>query len=215
VVTWLDMMGHYSRPIDSFPNPDEVRHKTNHYVTGRDGGHDLDLRLFAGQGMRLYGTLDDIDDGGLVFRPDLAANLDDADDVYRRINASIDAFIAERRIDAEPGGAYEPVWSPAGETTHLPWSDAAITSVIWCTGFTASYAWIELPVFDEAGQPVHRRGVTAAPGLFFLGLPWLHTWGSGRFCGVGDDARHVVSELDRHRTVTRRRQTAAPRQRER
>ncbi|ACY17236.1 MSMEG_0569 family flavin-dependent oxidoreductase [Haliangium ochraceum] len=199
VVAWLDEMGHYRRPIDSFPDPDEVRRKTNHYVTGRDGGHDLDLRRFATEGMRLYGTLDDIDEHGLRFRPDLRSNLDAADDVYRRINASIDAYIAEHDIDAEPGSVYEPVWTPAEEDASLSWSDAAITSVIWCTGFGANYEWIDLPVFDDAGHPVHERGVTDAPGLFFVGLPWLHTWGSGRFCGVGDDARFIVSQVVRGR----------------
>ena len=43
------------------------------------------------------------------------------------------------------------------------------------------------------GQVIHRRGVTDVPGLYFLGLPWLHTWGSGRFHGIARDAEHIVS----------------------
>jgi putative flavoprotein involved in K+ transport len=70
-----------------------------------------------------------------------------------------------------------------------------ITSVVWCIGFRTDYAWVELPVFDSKGHPVHRRGVTDVSGLYFIGLPWLNTWGSGRFSAVGQDAHHVVSKI--------------------
>lgn len=66
-----------------------------------------------------------------------------------------------------------------------------ISSVIWATGFRSSYPWIDLRVFDEKGKPVHRRGVTAAPGLYFLGLPWLHTRGSALLGWVGRDAAYL------------------------
>ena len=59
-------------------------------------------------------------------------------------------------------------------------------------GFAVDYRFIELLAFDETGYPQHERGVTPVPGLYFLGLPWLYTWGSGRFCGVGRDAAHVA-----------------------
>ena len=52
-----------------------------------------------------------------------------------------------------------------------------------------------LPIFDGNGYPVHRRGVTAVDGVYVLGLPWLWTWGSGRFLSVGRDAEHVVGHL--------------------
>ncbi|MFC1451168.1 hypothetical protein ABXK36_35855, partial [Bacillus cereus] len=51
-------------------------------------------------------------------------------------------------------------------------------------------------VFNGAGQPSHRRGVTSQSGLYFLGLPWLHTWGSGRFSGVDADARFIATEIN-------------------
>jgi putative flavoprotein involved in K+ transport len=65
--------------------------------------------------------------------------------------------------------------------------------VIWCTGYRSDFRWIDVPVFDGSGQPAHDRGVTPSAGLYFLGLPWLHTWGSGRFCGVADDAEYLAS----------------------
>ena len=67
--------------------------------------------------------------------------------------------------------------------------------MIWGIGFRPDYHWLEVPVFDGKGYPTHVRGVTAFPGLYFIGLPWLYTWGSGRFSGVDQDACHVVEHI--------------------
>ena len=62
----------------------------------------------------------------------------------------------------------------------------------------ADFSFVDLPMFNGAGAPVHRRGVTAVPGLYILGLGWLWTWGSGRFSGIAQDAAYVVRELVAH-----------------
>jgi putative flavoprotein involved in K+ transport len=195
VVEWLHEMGYYDVTIDKHPNKASVREKTNHYVTGRDGGHDLDLRKFALEGMRLYGVLSEIEGTRLRFAPGLKANLDGADAVYNGINRSIDDYIEKRSIDAPPASVYTPLWAPEEETLGIDAAAEGITSVVWCIGFRTDYAWVELPVFDEKGHPVHERGVTGVSGLYFIGLPWLHTWGSGRFSGVARDAHHVVGRI--------------------
>ena len=200
VTAWLDDMGYYDIPYDQHPDRDQVRDKTNHYVTGRDGGHDIDLRAFARQGMRLYGTLRDSVAGVARFADDLEANLDDADDVYRRINRSIDQFIDKRGIDAPPGEVYEAPWRPAEPALELDVSAAGITSVVWSIGFRSDFSWVRCPVQDERGHVRHDRGVTEVPGLYFLGLPWLHSWGSGRFFGVGRDAEHLLEAILAQRT---------------
>jgi len=202
VVEWLDQMRYYDIPIDRHPNREQVRDRTNHYVTGRDGGRDIDLRAFAKAGMKLYGRLDRIHSGTLGFALDLRKNLDGADDVYRSINRTIDAFIAERGIDAPKSPEYQPVWEPDSEVTSLDVAAAGITSVVWSIGFSADFAWVKAPVFDERGYPVHERGVSPVPGLYFVGLPWLYTWGSGRFSGVGRDAAHLVDVVQRRFTTS-------------
>ena len=53
-----------------------------------------------------------------------------------------------------------------------------------------------MPVFDDEGRLVHRRGVTAAPGLYFLGLSWQHTRGSALLGWVKDDAEHIASQIE-------------------
>ena len=77
-----------------------------------------------------------------------------------------------------------------GETVLEP------ATIVWCTGFAADYSWIELPVFDESGQPRHRRGeVPGAPGLFFAGLRFQHRMTSSLIGGVGDDAAWVADRV--------------------
>lgn len=191
VVEWLDQMGYYETSVEQHPLREGVRDNTNHYVTGRDGGHEIDLRQFAREGMELFGTLTGYDGDNLLFRDNLAANLDAADAVYRSINQRIDAYISANGIDAPPGHDYQPVWAPATERRQLSLSAAGITTVIWCIGFRPDFTWLDVPVFSGGGHPMHRRGVTSQAGIYFIGLPWLHTWGSGRFSGVARDAEYL------------------------
>ncbi len=194
-VEWLNQMGYYDIGIHEHPNKERVRSKSNHYLTGRDGGREIDLRKFASEGMELYGRLDDIRGTTITVKPDLEKNLDSADATLESIKDSIDAYIARAGIDAPTEPRYVPVWKPAAERTELDFAAAGITTVIWCIGYKADFRWIDVPVFDGRGYPGHDRGITTVPGLYFIGLPWLYTWGSGRFSGVARDAQHIVERI--------------------
>ncbi|HXZ08599.1 MAG TPA: MSMEG_0569 family flavin-dependent oxidoreductase [Paraburkholderia sp.] len=195
VVDWLADMRYYEMSVNEHPLREGVRDNTNHYVTGRDGGRDIDFRRFALEGMELYGRLDDLRDGALQFAPNLEENLDSADDTLNRINASIDGFIDKLGIDAPLGDRYVPVWKPQRERETLDLESSGISSIVWCIGFKPDFSWLDAPVFNGRGSPSHNRGVTALPGLYFVGLPWLYTWGSGRFSGVARDAQFVVDAI--------------------
>lgn len=196
VVDWLADMGYYDMPVHEHPLREGVRDNTNHYVTGRDGGRDIDLRKFANEGMELYGLLTGLEGDTLHFNPDLRANLDHADRIYNGINAAIDKHIEKAGLDAPPPSVYRPVWEPAAERTRLSLRESGIGAVIWCIGFLPDFSWLDAPVFNGRGQPGHVRGVTALPGLYFIGLPWLHTWGSGRFSGVARDALYLAEQIE-------------------
>lgn len=194
-MTWLSDMGLYDTPVQQYPGGRAAREKTNHYVTGRDGGRDIDLRQFAAEGMRLYGLMSGAEGTRLSFEPTLTAALDSADAVYNSICRDIDAFIEREGIDAPPGGQYAPVWAPDHEPRMLDLAEAGITSIIWGIGYRPDYRWVKVGVFDGAAAPTQTRGVTSVPGLYFLGLPWMHTWGSGRFAGIARDAEHVFHAI--------------------
>jgi putative flavoprotein involved in K+ transport len=80
-----------------------------------------------------------------------------------------------------------------------------VKNVIWCTGYQPGFSWIDLPVFDEGGDPAHERGVSRVPGLYFLGLHFQYAMSSATLIGIGRDAQYVVDELKgRSRPAERR-----------
>lgn len=196
VVEWLESMGYYDMPIHEHPQRERVRQKANHYMTGRDGGREIDLRKFASEGMRLHGRLKDMQGTRLMFGDDLRRNLDSADATAESIKKTIDQYIERAGIRAPVEAPYVPVWQPSDEPQEIDLVAAGITTVIWCNGFKADFRWVQIPVFDGTGYPGHERGVTPVEGLYFIGLPWLYTWGSGRFSGVARDAEHLATRIE-------------------
>lgn len=85
------------------------------------------------------------------------------------------------------------------QPSELHVAAAGIRSIVWCIGFAADHRWVHAPVFDGRGRLCHIRGQSPVPGLYALGLPWLYTWGSGRFSGVARDAEHLAGLIEARR----------------
>lgn len=200
---WLMEMGYYKLTVDKHPLGDRAKEKTNHYMSGRAGGHEIDLRRFALQGVKLHGSMAGMDGTEVRFADDLAKNLDDADEVYVSIRRDIDAYIAKAGVDAPEEPPFVPVWAPDGMPDAIDCAAEGISAIVWAIGFRPNYGWIELPAFDGRGNPKFRRGVSPVDGLYFIGLPWLNTWGSGRFLGVAEDSAYLA-EVMRARIDARR-----------
>jgi putative flavoprotein involved in K+ transport len=192
IVAWLDDLGHYDVPVD-----DDVRPAGSGYVTGRDGGRDIDLRRFAREGMRLYGRLTGIEDAVLVFAGDLKRNLDAADAAAESIKDAIDEHIGDNGIDVASEPRYSPVWEPGVQPRELDIEAVGIRSVVWASGFVTDYGWVRAPIFDGNGEPCHERGVTDVAGLYLVGLPSLYTSGSGGFAGIERDAEYLAELIER------------------
>lgn len=192
---WLYDLGFYQLTVDRHPLGDAAKHKTNHYLTGRAGGHEIDLRQFARQGVKLYGSMANINGSQLQFQADLSKNLDDADEVYVNIRNDIDRYIADQQIEAPVEPPFRKVWEPEEDPISINADAENISSIVWAIGFKPDYRWIELPVFDGRGYPQYDRGVSNVEGLYFIGLPWLHTWGSGRFLGIAEDAQYLANVI--------------------
>ena len=196
VVEWLHEMGYYNMPVHEHPLRERVRAKANHYVTGRDGGRDIDLRKLALEGMKLYGRLREVDGSMIRFADDLKQNLAQADSVSESIKTTIDKYIEANRIAVPGEERYRPIWEPRVPCLELDYIEANIRTIIWSVGFRTDYSWIEIPIFDGKGYPCHQRGITSVPGVYFLGLPWQYTWGSGRFSGVAQDALFLADCIE-------------------
>lgn len=205
VVNWLEEMGYYETTINNHPDGEKAPFSTNHYVTGRDGGRDLNLRIFAEQGMTLYGMLNDIKDNTLYLKQDLKENLDYADNVAKRIRESIEIYIKKNNIDAPADTNIHSEYTPE-YANEISMSDHSIKSVIWATGYKTDFDWVKIPIFSEKGTPIHDRGISPVNGAYFLGLNWMHTWGSGRFFHVGKDAKYLSEAiLGRHNNARAKR----------
>ncbi|MEM9979236.1 MAG: FAD-dependent oxidoreductase, partial [Cyanobacteria bacterium P01_D01_bin.2] len=105
---------------------------------------------------------------------------------------TIDTYIEKNQLDAPIDPPYQAVWQPETSLLSLNLKTADISTVIWSTGYHTDFSWVDIPVFNGEGYPCHVRGVTTAQGLYFLGLPWLYTWGSGRFSGIARDANYLA-----------------------
>ncbi|MGJ8678268.1 MAG: MSMEG_0569 family flavin-dependent oxidoreductase [Akkermansiaceae bacterium] len=194
-VAWLEEMKYYDVTFAEHPDQVKALSGTNHYLTGRDGGREIDLRKFAVNGMKLYGFVDGIDANGFKTQPNAGEKLDIADASYLGIRRRIDEYIEANDIDAPTEPDYEACWHPEIERTEIDFSSDKVSSIIWCVGFRPNFRFIEAEVFDMRGFPIHDRGVTLMKGLYFVGLPWLHTWGSARFSGIAKDAEHIADQI--------------------
>lgn len=177
------------------PDP-RLRFACNPHLSGHGGGHEVNLRRLARDGMRLVGRFQGADGERAAFAPDLAANLAFADQFFsERLLPAIRTFAERRGLDLEP-------WQPddAGvadvhppEVTELDLAAEGISTVLWTSGYRLAFDWIELPIFEETGLPRHERGVTEVSGLTFIGLPWQHSMGSANLVDIASDAEHLAA----------------------
>jgi putative flavoprotein involved in K+ transport len=196
VFWWLDVMGILDRPIDQFP---EIKKWRVPLVTGVNGGHDIDLRRFAADGVTLLGRVREVRGPNLILDPGLDKTLRDGDGWFASFRRSADDYAREARIDLpnaeRPDEASPPGQAIPDEILQLDLTATGFTSVVWASGFRYDFSWVQLPVLDEGGEPVQIRGVTGCPGLYFLGLRRMHSLNSGTLSGVGKDAAHLADQI--------------------
>jgi putative flavoprotein involved in K+ transport len=195
VFWWLDRLGVTEQTVDQQRRPQRA-----HPVL--TAGRDLGLDVLVAQGVVPLGRLTAVDGRRVTLGDDLAVRYLEAEASARRFTANVDRFVAAHRLEvpqaphrpASDSGATVPTWALDPPRT-LDLRSAGVTTVLWATGYRRDYRWVRAPVLDGAGEPVHRRGITRAPGLAFLGLSWLYRRKSASIDGVGDDARYLASHL--------------------
>jgi putative flavoprotein involved in K+ transport len=165
-------------------------------VTGVHGGYDVDLRQSAARGLSLLGHLQGSDGNRMYFADDLDAQLRAGDRSLDEFLARVDQHIERIGLDAPstPERA-DPSPPPINSPSQLDVRGERIGSVVWATGYDRDFSWVELPVLDSAGAPIHTRGVTAMQGLYFLGMPWLYKRKSTFLAGVGEDAGFIADAI--------------------
>ena len=195
ITQWLDDLGFYDRTADQLPSP-KAKFGGSIHGTGKDGGHTINLHQFARDGVVLLGHIQSVQEDRIELTPDLMENLAKADKFEEDVVNQVDEYIEKTGLDAPLETLPELRYGYEAEVIlDLDLKSVGITTVIWATGYKFDFNIVRLPVFDEDGYPQQKRGVTEYPGLYFVGLPFLHTGKSGLLLGVGDDAAHVVSAI--------------------
>jgi putative flavoprotein involved in K+ transport len=193
-VHWVVKAGILDDTVDSLPSP-AARLACNPPISGNDGGHDCHPRWLAARGAVVVGRLEGVQDDSAHFAPGIEATLTAGDEFAYSVIARIDDYIAEHGLEAGAPDEREKLPSPIADVTRIDLRDAGITTILWASGYRPDYSWVEVEVCDEFGWPVQARGVSEHPGLYFVGVNWLHKRKSALFGGVGEDAEHVVSHL--------------------
>jgi putative flavoprotein involved in K+ transport len=191
---WLGVLGKW----DAAAPPRGAEHVTI-AVSGAHGGHTVDFRDLAADGITLLGRAESFDDGVLHFADDLRTNVESGDANYLSMLDEADAYVTRNGLDLpeEPearliGPDPECMTHPVRE---LDLAAAGVTSIIWAVGFSFDYGWLKVDAFDEAGRPRHQRGVSTEPGIYFLGLPWQSRRGSSFIWGVWHDAKFIADQI--------------------
>jgi len=194
VTWWFIAMGRMDTRIDSFPGR---KMPPSTVVTGVNGGHDVDVRQFAVDGVVVLGRLNGVAEGKLSFAGNAEEILAEADKAYADFERAADDHAHAANIDV-PGKESTnsaPDAAPIRPVSTIDLKAANITSVVWGTGYEFDFGWLEVPVLDALGKPMQERGVTDCTNLYFLGLHWMHTFKSGVLFGVGDDAAYLVDHI--------------------
>ncbi len=197
ILWWWERLGILDQTVDRLPSP-RARFAGNPHVSGKGGGHSLNLHQFARDGVTLLGRIQAVDANTIRLAPDLMENLAKADRFCAENLKAIDEYIAKNGLDAPEEKI--PELHDGYQTPELAEMDlraAGVSTLVWAIGYTRDFSYIKLPVVDEYAYPIQNRGVTSYPGLFFLGLPWLHTRKSGLFIGVGEDAAYLAERIIR------------------
>jgi putative flavoprotein involved in K+ transport len=192
---WLEAFGWFDIPTGELP---EWLRPQRFLITGMRGGYDIDLRRSATRGMVLLGHLAAVTDDHLRFEPNLEENLSNAEQMFRRFISTADAYATSNSLDLPMDLDHsEPTTTPAvpDPPREITLSAAGITTIIWATGYRYDFSWIEIPVLDVRGDPLHTGGITNVPGIYFLGLRLQRNLKSSTLWGVGEDAAHLAARI--------------------
>jgi putative flavoprotein involved in K+ transport len=173
------------------------------HLSGKAGGHDINLHILSREGVVLLGHVTGFADGKLRIAPDLKESLAKSDGFAVNMMKQADEYIQKNGLDA-----------PLEEVVHLDdgyrvpiiqsldLAAEGISSIIWATGYAFDYSLVKLPVLDEFNYPSTDRGVTRHPGLYFLGMNWMNKFASGFLLGIGESAQYLAGVINRDNPST-------------
>jgi putative flavoprotein involved in K+ transport len=205
IYAWMDRSGMLDDPALETGNLEAARRQPSLQLVGGSEWRDLDLKVLAGQGVRLMGRLAGLSGTSATCLGDLAETTAASHARMTRVLDRIDTAIVNQGLDAEKADpqARLPFSADApAETIDL--SQKGIRSIIWATGYVRRYPWLKVPAVDSRGELIHKGGVTPVPGLFALGLTFLRRRRSAFIDGCGTDAEELAPHIKAHLNLNSR-----------
>jgi putative flavoprotein involved in K+ transport len=194
---WAVELGLYDQRTDAVADPAAFR-EPHPMLSGARGGHTIAYQQLARDGVRLLGRLVGAEGQSLKFGPDLPEHIQYADQRAAQFRHTVDEYISRTGIAAPPPDtdpAERALPQSQGSRERLNARAEHISTVIWCTGFGPDTSWLRVPLLTHDGSPAHTSGITAFPGLYVAGYPWLSNRGSGILYGVAADAARVAQHI--------------------
>jgi putative flavoprotein involved in K+ transport len=193
IYSWLESVGILDEKANKSGNLEAARRQPSLQLIGSRENRDLHLGTVSRQGVRLVGRLAYMDGFNARFSDDLERTTNASHTRMSRILDKVDEFIAQHALTVPAANPVTRVpFVAAADALTLDLVRASIRSVVWATGYVRRYPWLKVPVLDDRGEIVHDGGVTAAPGLYVLGLVYLRRRRSSFIDGCGLDAEDLA-----------------------
>jgi putative flavoprotein involved in K+ transport len=192
---WFTQMGMFDTDVEQLKSPQD-KFAPHPQISGKNGGESLNLHQFARDGVVLLGHVRDARNGRLIIAPDLKETLSKVDQFETNALKMIDDHVVRTGLNAPTETIPQLRDGYAqGIITELDLKDSGISTILWAMGYDFDFSFVKLPVVDVDGYPLQKRGVTDYEGLYFLGMPWIHSRRSGILFGVGDDAAYLAAHI--------------------
>jgi putative flavoprotein involved in K+ transport len=196
ILWWMDASGVLDERYDEVPDIVRARNLPSMQLVGSANRVTIDLNALSGMGVRLVGRLAGVRDGHAQFSGSLPNLCALADLKLGRLLDTLDGWADGTGFDG--GGPPERFAStevPSSPPLALDLRNGEIRTIIWATGFRPDLSWLDVPVFNRKGQLIHDGGVTAWPGLYVLGMPFLRRRKSSLIDGAAADALDLTAHL--------------------
>ena len=196
VLWWMDASGLFNERYDQTPDLVRARNLPSMQLVGSPERITVDLNSLNGLGVRLVGRLAGVRDGIAQFSGSLANTFALADLKLGRLLDTIDAWAVETGWDTgHQARRFDPTVVPATAPLTIDLRSGEIRTILWATGFRPDLSWLDVPVFDRRRHVRHDGGVTASPGLYLMGMPFLRRRKSSFIDGAAADAADLSGHL--------------------
>jgi putative flavoprotein involved in K+ transport len=203
ILWWMDASGLLDERYDEIPDLVRARTLPSMQLVGSPERRSVDLNALRRLGVRLVGRLAGIRDGVAQFSGSLANVSALADLKLGRLLDTFDTWAAKSDVDGlgRPQ-RFAATEVPAPAQLALDLRSGEIRTILWATGFRPDLSWLQVPIFDRKSRVRHDGGVTASPGLYLIGMPFLRRRKSSLIDGAAADAADLTGHLVRYLDAT-------------